>query len=42
MQEFMEAILYFNYPNVDFNVSYVWAKNQTNESPLSEIPPLEY
>jgi iron complex outermembrane receptor protein len=32
--------LYFNHPNIDVNVSYVWAKNQTNDSPLSEIPPL--
>ena len=36
----MVANLYLNYPNIDFSVSYVWAKNQSNESPLSEIPPL--
>ena len=32
--------LFYNHPNIDFNLSYVWAKNQTNDTPLSEIPPL--
>lgn len=32
--------LYYNHPNIDFNLSYVWAKNNSNDTPLAEIPPL--
>lgn len=32
--------IYYNHPNIDFNLSYVWAKNNSNNTPLAEIPPL--
>lgn len=32
--------IYYNHENIELGVSYVWAKNTTNDSPLSEIQPL--
>ena len=32
--------LFYNHEYIDFNLSYVWAKNNSNDTPLSEIPPL--
>lgn len=32
--------IFFEHENLEINASYIWAKNTSNESPLSEIPPL--
>jgi len=32
--------IFFNYKYIEIGASYVWAENLTNNSPLSEIPPL--
>ena len=32
--------IFFDHKNLEVNASYIWAKNTSNESPLSEIPPL--
>lgn len=32
--------IFYDHENLEINASYIWAKNTSNESPLSEIPPL--